>query len=250
MLHLIKMWLEAPVEEIDDRGRKKRTTEAKDEGRGIPQGSPISPLLANLYMRRFVLAWKTLGLEKRLGSRIVTYADDLVILCRRGTAEEAMRRLREIMSKLKLTVNEDKTRICKVPEGSVRLPGLHDRAAVLSADGAGTGRPWPSRRSIRRMVEKIHEMTATSLTWQETTEMVGQLNRTLRGWSNYFCRDGQPGVSGARPLHRCAVPPVVAHTSTKSGDVGAGPIHARCSTGTRASFGFVIDPGNFPWANA
>ena len=80
VLHLIKMWLACAVEETDDQGRKKRTTEAKDSGRGIPQGSPISPLLSNLYMRRFVLAWKKLGLERSLGSRIVTYADDLVIL--------------------------------------------------------------------------------------------------------------------------------------------------------------------------
>jgi len=111
VLHLIKMWLECAVEETDDRDRKTRTTEAKDSGRGIPQGSPISPLLANLYMRRFVLEWKRRGLEKRLRSRIVTYADDLVILCRRGNAEEALQRLREIMTRLKLTVNEEKTRI-------------------------------------------------------------------------------------------------------------------------------------------
>src|SRR5438876_1436668 len=60
VLHLIKMWLECPVEETDDRGRKTRTTEARDNRRGIPQGSPISPLLANIYMRRFVLGWKKL----------------------------------------------------------------------------------------------------------------------------------------------------------------------------------------------
>ena len=69
-------------------------------------------------MRRFVLGWKKLGLEQSLGTRLVTYADDLVILCRRGNAEEALHHLREIMGKLKLTVNEEKTRICKVPEGS------------------------------------------------------------------------------------------------------------------------------------
>ena len=115
VLHaLIKMWLECAVEETDDRGRKTRTTEAKDSGRGIPQGSPISPLLANLYMRRFVLAWKRLGLERFLGSKIVTYADDLVILCRRGKAAEALHYLRAIMGKLKLTVNEEKTRISSV----------------------------------------------------------------------------------------------------------------------------------------
>src|ERR1700738_3918622 len=116
VLHLIKMWLECPVEETDDRGRKTRTTEARDRRRGLPQGSPISPLLANLYMRRFVLGWKKFGLEQSLGTRIVTYADDLVILCRKGKAEEALHRLCEIMVKLKLTVNEEKTRICKVPE--------------------------------------------------------------------------------------------------------------------------------------
>ena len=69
VLHLIKMWLECPVEETDERGRKTRSTGAKDSRRGIPQGSPVSPLLANLYMRRFVLGWKKLGLEQSLGAR-------------------------------------------------------------------------------------------------------------------------------------------------------------------------------------
>src|SRR5204862_22400 len=103
VLHLIKMWLECPVEETDQRGRTRRTTEARDSRRGIPQGSPLSPLLANLYMRRFVLGWKKLGLEQSLGTRLVTYADDLVILCRQGGAEKALHHLREIMGKLKLT---------------------------------------------------------------------------------------------------------------------------------------------------
>ena len=89
MLRLLKMWLEAPVEEIDDRGRHHRTTRNKDEGKGTPQGSPISPLLANIYMRRFVLGWKTAGHDRRLMARIVNYADDFVICCR-ATAAEAM----------------------------------------------------------------------------------------------------------------------------------------------------------------
>ena len=135
VLHLIKMWLECPVEETDQRGRTTRTTEARDSRRGIPQGSPLSPLLANLYMRRFVLGWKKLGLEQSLGTRLVTYADDLVILCRRGSAEKALHHLHEIMGKLKLTVNEEKTRICRVPDGEFDL--LYVRADVLSGDGQG-----------------------------------------------------------------------------------------------------------------
>jgi len=79
LLHLVKMWREAPGEEIDDRGRHHRTTRNKDQGRGTPQGAPISPLLSNLYMRRFVLGWKALGHERRLRAYIVNYADDFVI---------------------------------------------------------------------------------------------------------------------------------------------------------------------------
>jgi RNA-directed DNA polymerase len=186
VLHLIKMWLECSVEETDDRGRKTRTTEAKDQRRGIPQGSPISPLLANLYMRRFVLGWKKLGLERSLGSRIVTYADDLVILCRTGKAEEALTRMREIMGKLKLTVNEEKTRICKVPEGQFDFLGYAFGRMYSKTTGKARLGMWPSKKSIRRMVEKVHDLTDLKTGWQETTEVVGKLNRALRGWANYF----------------------------------------------------------------
>ena len=186
VLHLIKMWLECAVEETDDRGRKTRTTEAKDQRRGIPQGSPISPLLANLYMRRFVLGWKKLGLEHSLGSRIVTYADDLVILCRKGKAEEALSRMREIMGKLKLTVNEEKTRICKVPEGQFDFLGYTFGRVYSKTTGKARLGMWPSKKSIRRMVEKVHDLTDLKTGWQETTVKVAKLNRALRGWANYF----------------------------------------------------------------
>ncbi len=186
VLHLIKQWLECPVEETDKRGRKRRTTEAKDGRCGIPQGSPISPLLANVYMRRFVLAWKKLGLEKSLGSRIVTYADDLVILCKRGKAEEALRRMREIMGKLKLTVNEEKTRICKIPQDEFDFLGYTFGRMYSARTGQARIGYRPSKKSIQRMVRKIHALTAEAMVWQETTALVGDLNRMLRGWANYF----------------------------------------------------------------
>jgi RNA-directed DNA polymerase len=186
VLHLIKMWLVCPVEETDDRGRKTRTTDARDQRRGIPQGSPISPLLANLYMRRFVLGWKKLGLERSLGSRIVTYADDLVILCRKGKAEEALQRLREIMGELKLTVNEEKTRICTVPEGEFDFLGYTFGRMYSARTGKAYLGYRPSKKSIKRMVDNVHELTVRSGSWQDTTEFVGKLNRTLRGWTNYF----------------------------------------------------------------
>jgi RNA-directed DNA polymerase len=186
VLHLLKMWLECAVEETDERGRQKRSTDAKDQRRGIPQGSPISPLLANVYMRRFVLAWKKLGLERSLGSRIVTYADDLVILCRRGKADEALTRMRELMAKLKLTVNEEKTRICGVPDGEFDFLGYTFGRMYSARTGQARLGMRPSKRSIRRMVEKIHALTDISMTWQETAVLVQALNRALRGWANYF----------------------------------------------------------------
>lgn len=187
VLHLIRMWLEAPVAETDHRGRATRTTPNRDSGRGIPQGSPISPLLSNLYMRRFILAWKKMGLEQRLGAFIVNYADDLVICCKAGKAEEALAALRSIMERLKLTVNEEKTRICSVPEEYFDFLG-YSFGQYYSTQ---TGRPYlgtrPSKKSIKRLIESIRVQTAQNKLWREATEVVGTLNRMLVGWANYFC---------------------------------------------------------------
>jgi len=186
LLGLIKMWLEAPVEEIDDRGRKHRTTRNKDRGRGCPQGAPISPLLANLYMRRFVLGWKVLGHERRLEAKIVNYADDLVICCR-GTGQQAMAAMQHIMQALKLTVNEAKTRLCHVPDESVDFLGYTIGRCYSPATGRAYIGTRPSQKSIQRVCREVSDLTRRRWLLLDAEERVARLNRLLRGWSNYFC---------------------------------------------------------------
>jgi len=185
MLRLIKLWLETPVEEADARGHRHRTTRNKDQGMGTPQGAPVSPMLSNLYMRRFIKGWKTGGHERRLVAHIVNYADDFVICCR-GTAEAAMGVMRVMMSRLKLTVNETKTRLCRLPDGAFDFLGYtlgrnYDRR---------TGQPYlgprPSRKKIDRLCHEISELTKRGTTWLEVEAQIGRINRKLRGWSNYF----------------------------------------------------------------
>ena len=186
MLHLIKMWLEAPVEETDERGNKHRSTRNRDEGQGTPQGAPISPLLSNLYMRRFVLGWKKLGHEKRFGAHIVNYADDMVICCR-GRAEEALVSMRDMMSKLKLTVNETKTRVCKLPEEKFDFLGYTFGRCYSPKTGRAYIGTVPSKKRVQRICAAISHETGRNKTLLDVEDIVGKLNQMLRGWANYFC---------------------------------------------------------------
>jgi RNA-directed DNA polymerase len=186
MLHLIKMWLEAPVEETDEHGRKHRSTRNRDDGRGTPQGAPISPLLSNLYMRRFVLGWKQLGHEKRLKAYIVNYADDLVICCR-GSAEEALATMRRIMEKLKLTVNETKTRVCKLPEEKFDFLGYTFGRCYSPKTGRAYLGTVPAKKRVLRICDAISSETGRNKTQLDQETVVGTLNRMIVGWANYFC---------------------------------------------------------------
>ena len=185
MLHLIKMWLHAPVEEDDGRGGKKRTTTAKDTGRGVPQGAPISPLLANLYLRRFVLGWKKRGLETRLGARIVSYADDFVICCK-GSADQAMIEMRRLMEQLKLTVNETKTHIRQLPQERFDFLGYTFGRYYSPRTGRAYLCPQPSKKSVQRMIGEVRQATDRKWEGLGAEELVKRLNRKLAGWANYF----------------------------------------------------------------
>jgi RNA-directed DNA polymerase len=186
VLHLIKMWLEAPVEETDERGRTTRTTRNKDDGRGTPQGGVASPLLANLYMRRFILGWKKLGHERRLDAKIVNYADDFVICTRRGRASQAMDAMRGMMNKLRLTVNETKTRICRLPEETFDFLGYTFGRQYSWRTGRPYIGPKPAKKKILRICDEITAATERRTTWKDTEIIVAKLNAKLRGWSNYF----------------------------------------------------------------
>jgi group II intron reverse transcriptase/maturase len=249
LLKLIKMWLEAPVEEVDERGRHHRTTRNRDEGRGSPQGSPLSPLLANIYMRRFILGWKVLGHERRLDAHIVNYADDFVICCR-GTASEAMQVMRSMMSRLRLTVNETKTRLCRLPEESVDFLGY----TIGLCHSPRTGRSYigtrPSAKKIEALKAEIHELTSRRWLWTTVEDRVARLNRTLLGWSNYFCLG--PVSATYRALDRHARHRLRQWLRAK---------HKRQSRGTTRipdarlhdEFGLIRlsdRPRSFPWAKA
>lgn len=186
VLHLIKMWLVAPVEEDDGQGHKRRMTRSRDKKRGIVQGSPISPLLSNLYMRRFALGWRRLGHERRFGACIVNYADDLVICCQ-GQPERALAEMRQMMQKLKLTVNEEKTHICRIPAERFDFLGYTFGRCYSERDGHAYLGTWPSKKSVRRLQRRIYQQTARTTGLLEAEVVVERLNRMLRGWANYFC---------------------------------------------------------------
>jgi group II intron reverse transcriptase/maturase len=184
MLSVIKQWLRVPVVEQTEDG-EHRTTEAADKNRGVPQGGPLSPMMANLYFRRFILAWKQFGHERRLAARVINYADDLVICCRPGKGREAMEVFRSLMTRLGLTVNERKTRLVKVPEESFDFLGY-----TIGRFYGNKGRAFigikPSKKATHRLRRRIHDETTRRWDCQLPQERIPAINSVLRGWCGYF----------------------------------------------------------------
>ena len=186
MLALIKQWLVMPVDEDEGRGGSTRTTTAKDTKRGTPQGAPISPLLSNLYLRRILRGGKVLGMERKLGAQIVSYADDFVIVCR-GSAARAEAAMRRMMKGLKRTVNETKTHVRRVPAERFDFLGYTFGRCYSAKTGRAYIGTRPSAKSIHKVSRTIHELTCRRTLRLEAEDRVARLNRTMIGWANYFC---------------------------------------------------------------
>ena len=121
VLRLIRMWLQAPVEERDENG-KRRLTGGKDRHCGTPQGGVASPMLANLYMNRLLKGWKNTNRGEQFQARMVSYADDFVILSR-GKAAEALNWTRQVVARMGVTLNEAKTSIKQARQESFNFLG-------------------------------------------------------------------------------------------------------------------------------
>lgn len=183
VLSVIKAWLSVAVVERTDRG-PRTTTEARDARRGTPQGGVISPLLANLYFRRFLLGWRKFGLRES-EARVVNYADDFVICCRPGRGTEAMARTRHLMERLGLTINEAKTRLVHLPEASFDFLG-YTFGRMYGKDGKHFLGTRPSKKAVCKVMRAIHDETSRRWLTSTAEKRVEEINRILRGWCGYF----------------------------------------------------------------
>ena len=185
MLRIIKLWLKAPVMEEDKDGKKRNVGGGKGSRKGTPQGGVISPLLSNLYLHLLDRIWERHQLEMKLGARIVRYADDVVVLCRRGT-ERPMQMLRRILERLELTLNETKTRIVNAFDGEFDFLGF----SIWMGKGRKTGKYYPhvqpSKKSLQAIKDRVTHLTTRSRTIIPLDWIVNEVNATVRGWVGHF----------------------------------------------------------------
>jgi RNA-directed DNA polymerase len=183
MLKLVKQWLKAGVEEDDERGRRRRTGGKRSKA-GTPQGGVISPLLANVYLNRFLKHWRRQGKGDEFRARLITYADDFVILSR-GRAAEALEWTRRVLGRLGLTLNDAKTRIVDGHQESFDFLGYTYGPERHRKDGHWYLSAKPSPKSVQRVKERIGVVLQPG-NQQPWPDVARQLNRILRGWAHYF----------------------------------------------------------------
>lgn len=182
MLKLVRGWLKAPVEEKKERGGR-RMTGGKKSTRGTPQGGVVSPLLANIYMHRFIKAFRQSGLVEWCGAELVNYADDFVVLCERG-ADVVLVAVRRWMERIGLTVNEEKTRLCKAWQGFDFL-GFTFGPLYSRKNGRRYLGVHPSKQARQRLKDNIRAQLrpGNQAPWEEVR---ARLNRSIDGWASYF----------------------------------------------------------------
>ena len=185
ILALIKQWLKAPVIGEDENGKRKTVGGGKANSVGTPQGGVISPLLANAYLHILDRIWERHRLKDKLGAHIVRYADDFVVLCKKGV-EEPLKVVRHVLDRLDLSLNETKTHIVDATQASFDFLGF----TLQMSRGAKSGKPYPNVRPSDKAVKKIKtrltELTQRELTCIPLEDVVRNVNRSLRGWVNYF----------------------------------------------------------------
>jgi RNA-directed DNA polymerase len=183
ILRLIKMWLKAPVEETDKDGGK-RLTGGKRSKQGTPQGGVISPLLANLYMNRFLKYWRLTEQGRKLKAHVIAYADDFVILSR-GCAAQAKAWARAVMGRLGLSLNETKTSLRDAWQERFDFLGYSFGPHYSPRTGGRYLGASPSKKSVTRLKARISTILdrGTNAPWPDICKL---LNRVLRGWARYF----------------------------------------------------------------
>jgi RNA-directed DNA polymerase len=195
VLRLIRLWLKAPIEERDADGTR-RMSGGKSSSRGTPQGGVASPLLANIYMNRFLKHWRLTGRGEAFQAHVVSYADDFVILSR-GRAAEALTWTRAVMTRLGLSINEAKTSLKDARQERFDFLGYSFGPHYYKANGRRYLGASPSKKSVQRLKAKVANLLTPGHTepWEEVRDT---LNRSLRGWSNDFaygtCRPAFRGM--------------------------------------------------------
>ncbi len=187
ILSLLKMWLEAPIIERDKRtGSEKRSTPNKDGHRGTPQGGVVSPLLANIYFRRFSKYFEEQIPNKGTNAFLVNYADDFVICCATGEGPKVMDFTQRAFKALGLAINEEKTKLINMNTGG-QFNFLGYRFGMeYSLKGRSYIGTRPSVKAVQKLRKRIHDETSVRWSGMSIESRIKELNPVLRGWLNYF----------------------------------------------------------------